>query len=471
MEDLSLYRNARRLIIYRSILEDPACATVLDLLQLLAQKESDAEAVVDAYHSLVASLATCAENNCYQVGNTWQNHLLNLILWDENPFTRQIQYLPLEEMGQNLVQSVFSDLNILQDLYQLDSEFILNAISRWFIAKDITEWGNPLAWPSFQQFSGPGNCSGALWDLKQSLASARDWRSCLPRLAVFHKEQGSGLFCRFNAFRWQPVSEHIPLHGIADSDPITFENLVGYEKEREEVLKNTIYFLQGLPANNILLYGDRGTGKSSTVKALLNRFSHQGLRLIEVNKQQMGDIPQIYSYLKKRSQKFILFIDDLSFEENETFFKDLKAILEGGLEHRPANVLFYATSNRRHLVREYFSDREGLSGSQEVRARDTLEEKLSLADRFGITIIFPTPGEAEYLAIVQGLADQSGISIDQVQLRRKAIEWAMWHNGRSGRTARQFVNHLISSSRDENVLGDGSTGSWLQRGITTPTEP
>ena len=164
----------------------------------------------------------------------------------------------------------------------------------------------------------------------------------------------------------------------------------------------------------------------------------------------MGDIPQIYSYLKKRSQRFILFIDDLSFEENETFYKDLKALLEGGLEHRPANVLFYATSNRRHLVREYFSDREGLAGNQEVRARDTLEEKLSLADRFGITIIFPTPGETEYLAIVQGLADQAGLLIDQVQLRRKAIQRALWHNGRSGRTARQFINNLISSSRVEN---------------------
>ncbi|MEW6661918.1 MAG: ATP-binding protein [Bacillota bacterium] len=456
MEALNLYKNARRLVIYRSILRDPACCSILELLKLLDKEESNAALVVDNYHSLVASLASTAENDCHQVGDTWQNHLLNLILWDENPFSRQVQYIPLEEMGQDLVQGVLSDLAILQGLHQLSSGFILNAIRKWFEAKGITEWGDPLTWPSFRHLSSPSsNSSGAFWGLKQTLASASDWRSCLPHLAVFHQQHGSGLVCRFNALRWQPALGYDPLQGIAEPDPITFENLVGYENEREEVLKNTMYFLQGLPANNILLYGDRGTGKSSTVKALLNRFSHQGLRLIEVNKQQMGDIPQIYGYLKKRSQKFILFVDDLSFEENETFYKDLKAVLEGGLEHRPANVLFYATSNRRHLVREYFSDREGLASNQEVRISDTLQEKLSLADRFGITIIFPTPGEAEYLSIVQGLVIQAGISIDQVQLRRKAIQWAMWHNGRSGRTARQFVNHLIAELANRNFsLGE-----------------
>jgi predicted AAA+ superfamily ATPase len=452
MEELNLYKNAKRLIIYRSVLEDPACCTILKLLKMLDEEEKDAALVVDTYHRLVANLATIAENYSYQIGDTWQNHLLNLILWDENPFSRQVQSMPPEEMGQDLVFAVRSDLVILQGLHQLGSGFIMNAIKKWFEAKGITEWGNPLTWPSFRQLSlsGPGNSSSAFWLLKQTFASTRDWQTCLPYLADFHQKHGSGLVCRFNALSWRPAPGHDPLQGIPEPDPITFENLFGYDKEREEILKNTEYFLQGLPANNILLYGDRGTGKSSTVKALLNRFSHQGLRLIEINKQQMGDMPQIYSYLKKRSQRFILFIDDLSFEENETFYKDLKAILEGGLEHRPANVLFYATSNRRHLVREYFSDREGLAGNQEVRARDTLEEKLSLADRFGITIIFPTPGETEYLAIVQGLADQAGLLIDQVQLRRKAIQWALWHNGRSGRTARQFVNNLISSSRAEN---------------------
>ena len=227
--------------------------------------------------------------------------------------------------------------------------------------------------------------------------------------------------------------------------------------------RNTMQFLAGFPANNVLLYGDRGTGKSSSVKALLNEGSPGGedggggggrsgadagsrvrwsaLRLIEVPKARLADFPIIVSLLRGRPQRFILFVDDLSFEEGETQYKELKAMLEGGLEARPSNVVVYATSNRRHLVREHFSDRAS-PNSDEVHARDTQQEKLSFADRFGLTITFPTPDQAKYLQIVEGLARRQGLPISPAALRARAIEWAAWHNGRSGRTARQFVDHL-----------------------------
>ncbi|MCL6635108.1 MAG: ATP-binding protein [Peptococcaceae bacterium] len=198
-----------------------------------------------------------------------------------------------------------------------------------------------------------------------------------------------------------------------------------------------------LPANNVLLYGDRGTGKSSTVKALLNHYRDRGLRLVEVAKGDLNGFALIARQLRDRPQRFIIFVDDLSFEESEVAYKELKAVLEGGLESRPANVLIYATSNRRHLVREHFSDRAAPAGPDgEVRGNDTVQEKLSLADRFGITVLFTSPDRALYLDIVRGLAKQRGISLAEGELERRALLWEAWHNGRSGRTARQFVDQI-----------------------------
>jgi predicted AAA+ superfamily ATPase len=263
------------------------------------------------------------------------------------------------------------------------------------------------------------------------------------------------------------------------------QDLIGYAPERALLRRNTVQLLAGYPANNVLLYGDRGTGKSSSVKALLHEPApHEPgprsapdlsdpdappqtagagarevvdwgrLRLIEVPKGRLGDFPLIVALLRGRPQRFVLFIDDLSFEEGETQYKDMKAMLEGGLEARPPNAVVYATSNRRHLIREQFADRPA-PGTDEVHAMDTVQEKLSFADRFGLTITFPSPNQAAYLAIVEGLARQRGLTIAPAALRARAIEWAAWHNGRSGRTARQFVDHLTG----ELGLGGSNGGA------------
>jgi hypothetical protein len=208
-----------------------------------------------------------------------------------------------------------------------------------------------------------------------------------------------------------------------------------------QVVHNTEKFLRGLPAVNILLYGARGTGKSSTVKALLHAYGSRGLRLIELPKKYLGDYQEILKILATRPQKFIIFIDDLSFEEDEVEYKELKGLLEGSLQVRPANVLVYATSNRRHLVKEFFADRAPNAGG-EVRLQDTVQEKLSLAERFGLTVIFPSPDQEQYLAIVGELARKAGLQIAPAELRRRALQWALYQNGTSGRTARQFVDYL-----------------------------
>ncbi len=227
---------------------------------------------------------------------------------------------------------------------------------------------------------------------------------------------------------------------MRDPDPVRLGDLIGYENERELVVRNTEHFVAGHAANNVLLYGDRGTGKSSTVKALLNEYADRGLRLIEVPKSLLGDLARLLRELRGRRERFVVFVDDLSFDDHESHYKDLKAVLEGGVEARPANVLLYATSNRRHLVLERFSDRGG--PLDEIHASDTQQEKLSFSDRFGISVTFGAPDQDRYLRIVSGLAGARGIAIDPAELRRRALEWATWQNGRSGRTARQFVDFL-----------------------------
>jgi uncharacterized protein len=235
------------------------------------------------------------------------------------------------------------------------------------------------------------------------------------------------------------------LRAVLEPDPVRLVELVGYEREREPLLRNTERFLTGLPAHHALLYGLPGTGKSSTVKAVLNEYADRGLRLVEVAKEDLGALPRVLEALRGRGPRFVIFVDDLSFEEHEVEYKSLKALLEGSVEKSPENVRVYATSNRRNLVRERFSERE-----DDVHARDTTQEKLSLAARFGLRVTFAVPDQGRYLEIITGLARQRGIEIPEAELVERATLWDRWHAGRSGRTARQFVDEL------EAELADGT---------------
>ena len=282
----------------------------------------------------------------------------------------------------------------------------------------------------------------ALIDL---FSKSSNWSENAEELLDFHKKYGTGKFARYRAFTWEEIRDTKNLRGIESPDPVELEDLIGYEVKRETIIENTTQFLNDFPANNMLLYGDRGTGKSSTVKALLNKYYTEGLRIIEIPKEYLSDFPEIIRDLKNRPQKFIIFIDDLTFEDGETGYTALKAVLEGSVEAKPKNVLIYATSNRRHLVKEYFHERKGLGSSdpnEEIHASDSIQEKLSLADRFGITVVFSSPSQEEYLEIIEGLVKNRNLKIDAEDLERRALEWERSHNGRSARTARQFVDYL-----------------------------
>ncbi|HEX2516047.1 MAG TPA: ATP-binding protein [Chloroflexota bacterium] len=390
------------------------------------------------------------------------------LLLDENPLSRVVQAAPegraegragTAPLPAVLLAGAASDLRTLQALAGAGPLLPGAVASATGLPQTPPWWDAPPG--DVNNVKGPvKHQQDWVLGFARRLALAPDWGALAPDLARHYARHGSGPFARYRAFRWAgPEGGLVP---VPSPDAVRPQDLIGYAPERALLRRNTVQFLAGYPANNLLLYGDRGTGKSSSVKALLHepglhepgprrapdRTADAGegvdwsrLRLIEVPKGRLADFPAIVALLRGRPQRFILFVDDLSFEEGETEYKDMKAMLEGGLEARPPNAVVYATSNRRHLIREQFADRPA-PGTDEVHAMDTVQEKLSFADRFGLTITFPSPSQAAYLAIVEGLARQRGLTIEPAALRARAIEWAAWHNGRSGRTARQFVDYL-----------------------------
>lgn len=340
--------------------------------------------------------------------NSWAAYLDRAIRYDENSFALHCERGEYIALSPRMLDAVRRDIRILQNLKAWNP--------RTCLENDAKPW-KPL--PTEQS---------------EGAQSESELQDSLDKLARHYREHGTGAFGATACFTWNHASQ--AFQAVAHPDPVTFEQLIGYERQKQTLQQNTLQFLQGLPANNVLLYGDRGTGKSTSVKALINHYAPQGLRIIEVRKENLEDFPVIIDRLKDRGLKFILYVDDLSFESTETQYKHLKALLEGGLETRPANVLIYATSNRRHLLKETFADRES-----DVHGNDTIQEQLSLSDRFGITITFTSPNHTEFLEIVRGLAAQRGLTIDE-ELTARALQWERFHNGRSGRTAKQFIDHL-----------------------------
>ena len=378
----------------------------------------------------------------------WEAWLVQELLSSDNPWARRLERC--EEPGELLDQMARRDLFLLSQ-----ARGALRALA------DAAGSPLPRSWQSTPR-ALPRPRTEERRDLIARLAELDDWSLALDDLKAFHRKAGAGPFSEAVAFIWEGPDTGSG-GGVGDSkgsgagglvpvfalDPLRLEQLVGYERERAKVIENTERLIQGLPAHHLLLYGDRGTGKSATVKALIHRYAGDGLRLIEVPKSRISSLPQLVRRLEDRGLAFVLFIDDLSFEETETEYKELKAFLEGSLRHPPARVRVYATSNRRHLVREFHSDRSATGaawGDDEVRRQDTLQEKLSLSDRFGMTIIFPTPSQKEYLAVVHSLAAAHGIELPPEVLEERALQWASWYNGRSARTARQFVEWLVGRS-------------------------
>lgn len=443
---------AHGLVLFGGVLADPVGRAVVAVLDVALEPGLGAEQAVDAYHRLFALLAEATElGPGPALGDPWGDHLLRRLLADENVFSRKAQRGEAP-MGAALLAAARRDLHGLQALHDLDSTALIGALAE-IGGAELREL--LLPWTELRPL-GEADPAGML-PLMRRLAAAADWGALAEELAAHYGRVGTGVFARYRAFRWQPGAAGGGLVGIEWPDPIRLRDLVGYEREREPLLRNTEQFLAGYRANNALLYGDRGTGKSSTVKALLNEYGDRGLRLIEVPRRALGDLPFVMALVRGRPERFMVFVDDVSFADGEEGHLDLKVLLEGGVEHHPENVVIYVTSNRRHLMREYFTPDRGLIHADgEIRPGETVQEALSLADRFGLVISFLAPTQERYLAIAAALAAARGLEIDAEALRHRALQWSVRHNGMSGRTARQFVDHLVG---EEGLARQGRIGS------------
>ena len=419
-ETAGLLIKVRGLAALRGVLDSQTARDLLTLLELLLVERPEAGPVAEVFGRLWEGLAL----EEHLLPDAWQSHLVGRVLDDENPFSLRAEK---GEISPFMLEQARRDLRTLREMFALDAETLLGRVES--AVPDLSgiwvPWTNPESTEESPRHT-----------IARKLSIVGDWGACAELLVGYYASHGTGPFGHHRAFHWREGG----LRAVSRPDPVRLTELVAYDREREPLIRNTERFLAGLPAHHALLYGLPGTGKSSTVKAILNEYAREGLRLVEVTKEDLAELPDVLEVLRGRGPRFVLFVDDLSFEEHEVEYKALKALLEGSIEAPPENVRLYATSNRRNLIRENFSDRG--EGSDDVHARDTMQEKLSLSARFGLRLTFPSPDQARYLQIVAGLARERGLDVAEEDLRERALLWDRWHAGRSGRTARQFVDEL-----------------------------
>jgi len=418
------------LCIFTNIKEDNVLKKYKTLLKYINKKEVSIEKGISLYNDFVYELLNKASETSFK------KYIIDLIFLDNNSFTSMIDCENLS--NKHIIKQVKYELKALEYIASIKSQEIKETIIHKGKAMNFeAEVINALI--DFEVDSDEEYDSyKAIDKLKLNILNCDNWGDSLENIIEFYKQYGTGMFGEYKAFVWEHEEDKTYLRGIDAPDPVKLKDLVGYEDQKETIIDNTKQFLNGHPANNILLYGSRGTGKSSTVKAIINEYYSEGLRLIEVDKDKLVDFTKIIRILKNKNLKFIIFVDDLVFEEGEASYSALKTILEGGVESNSNNMLIYATTNRRHLVKETFSERSG----DDVHASDSIEEKLSLSDRFGITVSFYSPDQKEYLKIIDGIVEYRGIDVDKDYLHAEALKWVRWHNARSPRTAKQFINWL-----------------------------
>ena len=397
MNLILLRAQLRGLSAFRSLLDTPMLKDALQLLDAAARR--DGEGALAAYDQMFYLLK--AEG--YSGLGTW--------LWDTLRYT-ETPFGDLAGSGRSdpeLEGAARRDVDALLQLARLGAEDIRVALKPILTEEYVSVLDNLPAWETGAPFT-------------------------FEELAAFYQENGAGLYAKYRAFLW----EEGRLVPVADPDCPHPVELLGYDQQRKQVLDNTRLLVEGKPSNNVLLFGDGGTGKSATVKSMLYLPGMENLRLIEIQKENLVGMPRLIRSLAGRRQSFILFIDDLAFDQDDKTYSSLKTILEGGLEKRPLNVAIYATSNRRHLVRQTFSDRAG----DEVDAFETISEKTALAERFGLRIPYMTMSKSEYLALIDHLAGLYHVEMNREVLHAKAMEWEIRHAGRTPRVARQFIASL-----------------------------
>ena len=373
-------------------------------------------------------------------GNLWHDYLTYLLVNHENAFSTACEIVGPVEGTINAF--AMHDFEIFKQLYDFD----LKELEKIYPSVDsslITDYQN------INEGSKVFNkrIRDRICTLAQKLAKAESTEEFMDDMVQFYKEFGVGKLGLHKAFRIDGTVTPARIVPITNIAHVHLDDLVGYEIAKKKLIDNTEAFVQGRPANNCLLFGDAGTGKSSSIKGILNQYYDQGLRIIEAYKHQFKDLNDIIAQVKNRNYKFIIYMDDLSFEEFEIEYKYLKAVIEGGLEKKPDNILIYATSNRRHLVREKFSDKE--ERRDDLHSSDTVQEKLSLVARFGVSIFFCAPDKKQFQNIVKTLAERHQVEMPEEELLLEANKWELQHGGLSGRTAQQFIDYLCGKNENK----------------------
>lgn len=423
----------QELIVYRDFEDDKL---LNDMAWLMSHYDDEYYNVEDLRHLLYECLHLLIEQaGSYGFhGNLWHCYLTNLLVNNENSYSCGCEIKGEIEGTINL--AALHDIRIFKELFDYDFKPLMEKL-------DVPDFALALEYDSSARESKVYNtrickriCELAVW-----LGEAEDPEEMKKVLTNFYKEYGVGKFGLHKSFRIEHDENGVHIVPILNIAHVKFDDLVGYETAKRKLRNNTEAFVMGLKSNNCLLFGDAGTGKSSCIKAIANEYYDRGLRIIEVYKHQFQDLNEVIAQIKKRNYRFIIYMDDLSFEDFEIEYKYLKAVIEGGLEKKPENVLIYATSNRRHLIRETTADKEEIR--QDLHTGDTVQEKLSLAYRFGVTIYFGSPDKKQFDAIVKALAAKNKILLPEEELLLEANKWELAHGGLSGRTATQFIDYLL----------------------------
>ncbi|MBO5354247.1 MAG: ATP-binding protein [Lachnospiraceae bacterium] len=430
-----MYHYLSRLVVYRNIEKDSILFQLAEIVEQWEKQKADREETVNRLYEQVNRLLEVATRYGFD-GNLWQNYLAYLLAMTETPFGLVCEKRGAAEGSVNVFAK--ADFEIFRQLFhydfsRLEKELEIDCFSV------ITDYHSVAKAEKYYNKS----VSDRVRELSRRIAATVDREEVFSVVTEFYQEYGVGLFGLNKAFRLQEEDGKQVLVPITNTEEVCLDDLIGYEEQKSKLVENTRAFVEGRKANNVLLYGDAGTGKSTSIKAILNEYYKDGLRMIEIYKHQFSELAGLISRIKNRNYKFIIYMDDLSFEEFEIEYKYLKAVIEGGLEIKPDNVLIYATSNRRHLIRETWSDRSDIS-KDELHRSDTMQEKLSLVARFGISICFLSPNQKQFFGIVKGLAEKyPELTLSEEELLLKANAWEISHGGKSGRTAQQFITYLL----------------------------
>ena len=430
-----MYRDIAKLVLYRNLGENSILMKLSGIFEDFDRGDCPNAELVARIYDQIKRLLDLATDYGFDT-NLWHNYLAFILITNENSFS-----MTSEKGGANdgtVNYFAKNDFKIFKKLFDFDFSEIEEALD----IDCFTIVNNYKAIGKKERMYNK-NVSTKVQDISRAIEGAKDENDIFKIVTDFYKAYGVGMFGLNKAFRIvHPTNGDMQFVPINNTEDVRLDDLIGYEIQKQKIVENTEAFVAGRKANNALLFGDSGTGKSTTIKAIINEYYDQGLRMIEIYKHQFQDLSQVISQIKNRNYRFIIYMDDLSFEEFETEYKYLKAVIEGGLEIKPDNVLIYATSNRRHLIRETWTDRTDLENNNGMHKSDTMQEKLSLVNRFGVTINYSKPSQKEYFQIVVGLAEKNGIHMTEEELCAEANKWELSHGGISGRTAQQFINYL-----------------------------